>query len=247
MKDISGSLITFKGSELTKLSDGELQVISVFPHVLNRLKMLETQTFGHMNVLLDETLPKVKRDCALCGFLESTILIAGELKEAWESLNQCYYSSKLSMTLTEKLPPPVREKLKGLKTYFSGKSLINFLRDKFAYHNSSEIALATTKLLEEKSDLRFYYLGEENIFFYYAMVLRMNAIADFLNLSTSEGIVPHLMENILGRAYNDVYLVMTVIVSEVFKSLNCVKTPATITEVASDLEVRSEFLSYSVV
>src|SRR5437764_15443573 len=92
MKDISGVRVTFKKRDLAHLDEGRRKILCVFPHILNRLKILESQVFSHMNVAEDESLDNTKREMAICAFVESIILIAGELKEAYEAVTQCYHA-----------------------------------------------------------------------------------------------------------------------------------------------------------
>src|ERR1022692_2556446 len=99
MKTVNAHRVSFTKADLAHLADGQMEIVCVFTHILNRLKMLETQVYGHMNVFQDRTQNLPKREFAVCACVESIILIAGELKEAWEAIQECYYGTKVSKTM----------------------------------------------------------------------------------------------------------------------------------------------------
>jgi hypothetical protein len=127
MKDLQGVQLTFKKSDLTAFGDGELKIILVFAAVLNRLTLLQTQTFGHWATARDTARSEQTRSAALCGVVESLILLAGELKEAWESIQQCYYRTQVSRSLHSTLPANVQEAMKRCGRHFDGTALTTYL------------------------------------------------------------------------------------------------------------------------
>ncbi len=155
MTTFKGTYVTFNKADLAHLDDGQLKIVSIFPHIANRLAVLESQVYSHMNVVQDEAQDEAKRRAAVCGFIESVILIAGELKEAWEAIQHCYYGSKVAKTMNSTLPTPVQEMLKRCGSHFSGESLVSFLRNNFAYHNSPLIALDTIKSVPDHVEMGF--------------------------------------------------------------------------------------------
>ncbi len=80
MKNLQGMQLTFKKSALASYGDGEVKIILVFAAISNRLKLLESQTFAHWATAKDASRAKPARSAALCGVVESLILLAGELK-----------------------------------------------------------------------------------------------------------------------------------------------------------------------
>src|SRR5439155_16023313 len=119
----------------------------------------------HMNVVQDESSEQAKRDVAICGFIESLILIAGELKEAWQAIQQCYYGTKVAKAMNSTLPTQIQEMLKRCGPHFSGDSLISFLRNKFAYHNSPLLVLDAIKATSDDGKMGFYVLDQRIFYF----------------------------------------------------------------------------------
>src|SRR5262245_50708833 len=118
MKNFRGIRVVFQKADLAHLDDGQLKIIAVFSHIMNRLKMLESLVYSHINVVQDETLEQARRDVAIGAFLEVMILMAGDLKEGWAAIQQCYYATKVSKTMTAVLPEQVRIALKRLPNHF---------------------------------------------------------------------------------------------------------------------------------
>ena len=57
MKNLQGVKLTFDKKSLKSFTDGELKCLYVFPHILNRLKLLDAQVFSHWAVGTDTSLP----------------------------------------------------------------------------------------------------------------------------------------------------------------------------------------------
>jgi len=244
VKDMKGVRVSFNKADLEHLDDGELKIVCVFPHVLNRLRVLESQVFGHMNVALDESQEGTKREIAICGFIESIILVAGELKEGWEAIQQCYYETKVSKAMNSTLPPTIQTALKRLPGHFSGESLAMFLRNNFAYHNSPETAVQALKTFSDDATLTFTVLEQEHFHFDFATHVRIGAIAEWLRIDDWVEVIHPLMETIMGRVFNDVCLPMIVIANTILLTVKNTRTPIQVTAVPSDAELRSEALSY---
>lgn len=240
MKDLNGVRVTFTKADLAHLNDGQLKIIGVFPHILNRLKMLESQVYAHMNVALDESLENAKREVAVCAFVESVILIAGELKEGWEAFQQCYYQTKVSLAMNGALPAEIQTRLKRLSGHFTGTSLATFLRNNFAYHNSPGTIVETMKLLENDDTMAFYILAEDNHYFDYTTKIRIAAIAERLRVSDWTQVVTPLLQEIMGKVFNDVYLSMSVILRDILTTVAHERSSIEVKGVPSDQELRSE-------
>jgi hypothetical protein len=240
-----GLQVTFDRADLDHLDDGQLKIICVFPHITNRLAVLETQVYAHMNVFLNQETEQAKRDAALCGYLESIILIAGELKEAWESIQKCYYGTKVAKAMNSKLPLEIQECLKRCGSHFSGDSLVHFLRNNFAHHNSPDIMLATLKAAPRKVQLSFYVLEQRVFFFDYATKVRMAAIADKLGVDDVSDIVHPMTETIMGHVFHDVSLPMLVIANDILLTLKTIRTPIEVNNVPEPTELRADvFFDY---
>lgn len=244
VKDIQGVRVSFKKSSLTQLDEGRRKILCVFPHILNRLKILESQVFGHMNVAEDESLDNTKREMAICAFVESIILIAGELKEAAEAVTQCYHATQVSKSLNASLPAVVQAALKRLPSHFAGDALTAFLRNNFAYHNSPGVAVATLDLLPSDDDLAFYVIEFDNNYFEYANRLRIAAIAEYLRLDDWSAVVKPLAEVVMRQVFDDVYHVLNGIVVTVFKDVQRDRAGVTVNNVPSTKEIRSEVFTH---
>lgn len=59
---------------------------------------------------------------------------AGILYEAWNSIQNSYYSTKLSQRYHDKLSTNTQEELKKLRQYFAKKNFVSELRNKFSFH-----------------------------------------------------------------------------------------------------------------
>jgi hypothetical protein len=243
LKDINGHRISFTKADLAHLDEGQLKIICVFSHVLNRLKMLESQVYSHTN-MLNKSRENVRTEFSLCAAIESMILIAGELKEAWEAIQQCYYGTKVSKTMNASLPKEIQEALKRLPTYFTGDSLTMFLRNNFAYHNSPDTALDTLKLKGSDAPMAFYYIDEENIYFDYATDIRLSAIANWLGHPDLSTVISPLMETIMGKVFNDVYITMAVIAHNILLTVKHERSSVVLKGVSSDKELSAEVFSY---
>ena len=240
MKDLLGTLVSFQKKDLAHLNDGQLKILCVFPHIMNRLKVLETQVYSHMNVMQDESIDIAKREVAICGFLEAIILMAGELKEAYEAIQHCYYRTQLAKSMKSLLPDDIQERLKRLPRHFSGDSLVHFLRNNFAYHNSPDTALQTIKILDDDTSMAFYFLDQgANIYFQFATNIRIVALAEWMGIDDCHDAVGALMPEVMGKVFNDVWLPMFVLVRDVLNTFKQEITPVHLTAVPLESELRA--------
>ena len=115
MKDLEGMHLTFKKSALAAFRRWQLKIILIFAAISNRLKLLEADTFSHWATAKDESRSEPVRNAALCGVVESLILLAGELKEAWESIQHCYHSTQVSKKLNARLPESAQDGAEALR------------------------------------------------------------------------------------------------------------------------------------
>jgi hypothetical protein len=244
MKDIHGAKLTFDRKALAGVTDGELKCLYVYPHILNRLQMLDAQVFSHWAVGTDTSRPEPTRQAALCGVLESIVLIAGELKEAWEAIQQCYYGTQVSKSLHTLLPTDIPDKLKRLPGYFSGASLTTFLRNNFSYHNSPAVILESVKLLPDDDPHVVYLFPEENRYFDYATRLRLVAIAKFLNLDDVNAVIEETLKIVVREVLTDVSNVLNAILSTLFQKVAHEKEAATLNQVKSDAELSADYFFY---
>ncbi len=244
MKTLDGAKLTFDKRGLTGFTDGELQCMYVFPQILNRLKMLDGQVFGHWAVALDLSRPAAVRDAALCGVIESIFLTAGELKEAWEAIQQCFYARQVSKTMHPLLPADVQGKLKRLPEYFKGTSLTTFLRNNFSYHNSPDAVLASIKLLDEDDPHTAYLLPQENNYFDYATKVRLATVAEHLKLSDRNTVVDEMLKIVVKEVLTDVSNVLNAILAMLFQKVAVKNEALSLAEVKSESELTADFFFY---
>jgi hypothetical protein len=244
MKDISGVRVTFKKGDLAHLDEGRRKILCVFPHILNRLKILESQVFSHMNVSEDESLDRTKREMAICAFAESIILITGELREAAEAVTQCYHATQVSKTLNTTLPVEVQAALKRLSGHFAGDALTAYLRNNFAYHNSPGLAVGTLNILPADDELAFYVLQDDNNYFEYANRLRIAAIAEYLKLDDWTKVVKPLADVVMREVFDDVYHILNGIVVTILNGVQYDRVGVTVKNVPSSKEIRSDVFSH---
>ena len=241
MKDLKGLVISFKKADLVKLNEGELQVLAVFPHVINRLNMLESHAYSHSNVAMDSSVGPEKRVMAVSAFVESVILVAGELKEAWEALQKYYYGSQLAKAMNPKLPLPIQEMLKRLSGHFKGESLVNFLRNSFAYHNAAEHPKEAMQMLPKDDELHFCVIDEQHLFYEFANRIRIMAIAKRLGVGEWTDVMQPLTSEVMGTVFNDVYVPMSVIVRHVVDKVGWAKSQI-IVNLPEERELRADVL-----
>jgi len=240
MPTLKGTYVSFNKSDLAHLDDGQLKIICVFPQITNRLAVLEAQVYGHMNVALDASNEQAKRAVAICGFIESLILIAGELKEAWEAIQQCYYGTKVAKTMNPALPKEIQERLKRCGAHCSGDSLLTFLRNNFAYHNSPSLMLDAIKATSDDSTMAFYVLDQRVFYFDYATQNRMAAIAQWLGVEDPTEIIHPLMQGVLAQAFNDIYLPMVVIAHTILLTVKNDHEQFELRNVPDEMNLRSD-------
>src|SRR5947209_4393666 len=132
MKNLQGIKLTFEKTAFATYGPGERKILYVFAAISNRLRLLLTQSFGHWATARNEARSEHARSAALCGIVESLIDLAGELKEAHESINQCYHGTQVSKSLHSQLPTIVQEAMKRLPRHFAGTGLVPYLRNNFA-------------------------------------------------------------------------------------------------------------------
>jgi hypothetical protein len=221
MKDLQGTQLTFKKSALAAFGDGELKIIFVFAAISNRLKLLEAQTFGHWATAKHVTQSGPTHSAALCGVVESLILLAGELKEAWESMQQCYYGTQVSRSLNAKLPGGVQDALKRCGRHFDGAGLVSYLRNNFANHNNAGEMLKIAMALDDDAEFMFSLFPQDNKYFEYATKVRLLAIASHLKLSEMDWdkVVERMVEIIVKHVYTDIHSALNGILSELFTTV----------------------------
>lgn len=243
MKDLQGMQLTFKKSDLAAFGDGELKIIFVFAAVSNRLKLLETQAFGHWATAKDASRSEHVRSAALCGVVESLILLAGELKEAWESVQQCYYGTQVSRSLHSKLPANVQEAMKRCGRHFEGTALTTYLRNNFANHNNASEMLKIAKALDEAAEFTFSLFPHDNKYFEYATKVRLAAIADYLKLQDWEWdkVIQRMVGIIVKEVYADIHAALNGVLSQLFTTVTLQRQPETVAGVRTWNEFPGEY------
>ncbi len=243
MKDIQGVKVSFEKSEFAAFGDGERKIIYVFAAILNRLKLLQTQSLGYWATAKDETRSEHARHAALCGIVESLILFAGELKEAYESVQQCYYATKVSQSVHAKLPKNVQDSLKRLSEHFVGTGLTAYLRNSFANHNDSDELLKIANGLNDEADHTFYWFPQDNMYFEYATKARLAAIAMHLKLPEWdwETVIARMVDILVKEVYADVHAALNGVLSELLARMQFQREPVTVEGVRTFHELSGEY------
>jgi hypothetical protein len=246
MRDIQGMQLTFKKSDLTAFGDGELKIILVFAAISNRLKLLETQTFGHWATAKDASRPEHTRSAALCGVVEFLILLAGELKEAWESIQQCYYGTQVSRSLHSTLPANVQEAMKRCGRHFVGTALTTYLRNNFANHNNVSEMLKIARALDEAAEFSFSLFPHDNKYFEYATKVRLAAIADHLKLRDWEWdqVVRRMVAIIVKEVYSDIHAALNGVLSQLLSTVTLQRQPEILARVRKWNEFPCEYFFF---
>jgi hypothetical protein len=244
MKDLEGVQLTFKKSALAAFGDGELKIILVFAAISNRLKLLEAETFSHWATAKDESRSELVRSAALCGVAESLILLAGELKEAWESIQHCYYSTQVSKELNPTLPEGAQAALKRCGRHFDGVGLVSYLRNNFANHNNADEMLKIAKALDDQAEFNFSLFPQDNKYFAYATEVRLFAIASYLELPEKDWVkvIERMVEVVAKQVYADVHEALNGILSQLFKFVELDRQPLTALGVRAWNEFPGEYL-----
>lgn len=241
MKNIRGEHLTFAKSRLNGLSDGHLKALYVFAHILNRLRLLESQVFAHWNTSTAEPAGHVKSEAAGHGAIETLLYLAAELKEAWEAIQSCYHTSQLSKSLNSRLPAEVQEALKRIPKHCSGDGVIYKLRNQFSYHHSPDEVLAAAKeLVDDDPHNAFLFEGENN-FFGFAADLRILTIAKVLGISNPNKLMEYLVREVAGEAYNDISATLTAILAEILSEAGVGVADVELSDVPSSDELRAGF------
>jgi hypothetical protein len=246
VKDLQGVQLTFENGDLAAFNDGELKIVFVFAAISNRLQLLETQTFGHWAAAMDTARSEHGRSAALCGVVESLILLAGELKEAWESIQQCYYGTQVSRSLHPQLPSNVQEAMKRCGRHFEGAGLLTYLRNNFANHNNAYEMLNIAKSLDKSTEFKFLLFPHDNKYFEYATKLRLAAIADHLKLRDWEWdkVVQRMVEIIVNHVYSDIHAALNGVLSQLFTSVSLKRQAETVTGVRTWNEFAGEYFFF---
>jgi hypothetical protein len=246
MKDIPGVKVTFRKGALATFGDGELKIIYVFSAISNRLTLQITQSFSHWATAKDASRPEHVRNAALCGVVESLIDLAGELKEAWESIQQCYYGTKVSHSIHAKLPVFVQEAMKRCGGHFAGTGLVSYLRDNFANHNDSNEVLNIARHLDDDTENTFFIFQNDNKYFEFATKARLAAIAMHLQLKNWEwhDIVMSMVVTIVKEVYADIHVVLNGILAELFSGVVLDREQETLKDVRSFSELSGEYFLF---
>lgn len=229
MINTQGVKLTFNKAAVAAFTDGELKIIYLFAAISNRLQLHQTRAFGYWATAREESRSQHARDAAMCGIVESLITLAGELKEAWEAIQNCYYGAQVAKTLTPKLPESVQTALKRCNSHFDGNGIVHYLRNTFAYHHDSEAPLQIAKHLAADSEHSFFIFPSVGKYFEYATKVRLSAIAIQLKLTDWDWtkVIETLVNILVKDVYQDIYLVLNGILAELFTKVQLDKETVT--------------------
>ncbi len=229
MKDVQGVKLTFDKAGLSAFTDGELKIIYVFAAICNRLQLHQTRAFGYWATARDESRSQNARDAAMCGIVESLITLAGELKEAWEAVQSCYYRTQVAKALNPLLPEHVQTALKRCKKHFDGNGIVHYLRNTFAFHHDSEAPLQIAKHLADDNEHSFVIFPSVGKYCEYATKVRLSAIAIELKLTDWDWtrVIEALVNILVKDVYQDMYFVLNGILAELFTKVQLDKETVT--------------------
>ena len=223
------------------MSDGHLKALYVFGHILNRLKLLEAQVFGHWNTFHIKKADSAQSSAAEFGVIESILLLAGELKEAWEAIQSCYHGSKLSKDLNGKLSDSTKDALKRIPIHCSRDGVIYKLRNNFAYHHSPDVMLDEAKKLDSADQHSAHIFDGGNTFFCFAADLRILAIATVLEHGDLATLSDHLVEKVAKDAFVDVSTVLTEILTTILSEVSIGTEDRTLDGIPSSVEITADY------
>ena len=130
---------------------------------LNRLLLFVSNSAGTT---------ELERRAGNCQALLLVRLCSGKLFEGWQMLQRDYFRSKLSKEYDSLLDESGKNSLNEIKRYFSKNNLIKDIRDKFAFHYSSDDLQNQLQRSKDVGTL-YIYLGyaHGNSFYSFADVL----------------------------------------------------------------------------
>lgn len=241
MKDLEGVKITFDKGALAAFSDGELKIIYVFSAITNRLQLVLTQSWGYWATAKDESRSEHARSAAIFGVFESLVLLAGVLKEAYQSIGDCYHDTLVAKSLNSKLPDFVQEALKRLPRHFAGTGITHYLRNNFSHHNDPESVLQLAKRLDKDAEHVCYFFPQDNKYFEFATKVRLFAIADYLKVHDWDEVIASLVNTVVKKVYPDVHVVLNGILAELFVKVPRQSEPAFEKDVRTFPELSGEY------
>jgi len=243
MINTQGVKLTFDKAALSAFTDGELKIIYLFAAISNRLQLQETKAFGYWATAREESRSQHARDAAMCGIVESLITLAGELKEAWEAIQKCYYGTQVARNLNPKLPQCVQMALKRCNKHFLGTEIVHYLRNTLAYHHDSEAPLQIAKHLADESEHSFFIFPSVGKYFEFATKVRLSAIAIELKLTDWDWakVIETLVNILVKNVYQDIYLVLNGILAELFTKVQLDKETVTESGIRKWHEMSGEY------
>lgn len=200
---------------------------------------------SHWSTARDEDRSEAARIAGLCGVVETLILTAGELKEAWECIQKCYHGTQISRTFNATLPEEAQQALKRCSKHFAGTSITTFLRDKFAFHTDDDEMLKMVKALDRDDPHFFYLFPGDNKCFDFATKVRIAAIGEKLGVADWNQTIEVLVTKIIKEVYADVHMVINAILSQLFTKVELYREPIVVEDVPEFEELSANyFVSY---
>lgn len=130
--------LTLTPQSLSALPDDERALLHVIGHALNEMNVVLKLFLLASNY---DSEPPVVRHAQLCQTMVLSKLLVGKVHEIWMALKKGYLGTGLSKVYAADLDPEHVEALNKLKKYFGRKSLLESVRNKFAFHYSLEHAI----------------------------------------------------------------------------------------------------------
>jgi hypothetical protein len=129
--------ISFTASQLMAIPQEERAFLILLAHALNEVNMLN-KLFAVSTHFAHE--PKWKAHIELAQSMMLGRLLIGKLHEAWVAITKGFLKSKAFRSYGVALSAPAQNALSELKTYFRKESLVNSVRNEYAFHFSLENA-----------------------------------------------------------------------------------------------------------
>jgi hypothetical protein len=132
-------------------------------------------------------------------------LIVGKLWESWECLEKIYFSTVLHKVYGKHFDQNTLQALNVLKTHFGKKSLLNTIRNKFAFHYS--IDETRTWLNKPTKHSWVFNLGEEygNTLFTYSEDVVMYTALEMINTKSPKRAFGKLLDEslLINKAFRE--------------------------------------------
>ena len=130
------------------------------------------------------------------------MLLAGKLWEGWQMLTKNFFGAKLSIEYEKSLMDEGKTSLQNIKKYFSGRNIIDDIRNKYTFHYGySNDVVKRIDLLEDKDELDLFFSESHvNCFYYISTLLTSSSILNDINPDNSLAALEKFFDDITDSA-----------------------------------------------